>query len=249
VQNLLLAMTFYNLQNLGRLRDLLPPSIWPLARRLFCFIPPSLKHQAEIAYWRNEWASGRFSNDYYRRHMLGMAGETDDAFLRGKIVADFGCGPQGSLAWATTARLRIGIDVLADTYSEFDIRSHDMVYVSSTERTIPLPSNFVDILFTMNAIDHVKNLRAMCDEIRRVLVPGGKFFGSFNMCHRPTVCEPHTLTEGKLHKVLLKNLDVQFYKIAAPGPIGDWYGPCHWGEYIDKPIPHAHLWVRAIKPV
>jgi ubiquinone/menaquinone biosynthesis C-methylase UbiE len=241
-------MTFYNLQYLRRLLALLPLSIRPLALRLFRFTP-SLKHQAEMAYWRNEWASGNFHNDYYRRTMLGIAGETDDAFLRGKIVADFGCGPQGSLAWATAARLRIGIDVLADTYSAFDIRSHDMVYVSSTERTIPLPSNFVDIMFTMNAVDHVSKLRVICDEIRRVIIPGGKFFGSFNMCEPATFCEPQTLTEEKLHEVLLKYLNVQFYKIAPSGPIGDWYGPSHWGEYIDKPLPHAHLWVRAIKPV
>jgi ubiquinone/menaquinone biosynthesis C-methylase UbiE len=241
-------MTFYNLQNFNRLLVLLGPSIKPLAFRLLRFTP-SLKRQAEIAYWRNEWTSGGFSNDYYRRLMLGMAGEPNDSFLRGKIVADFGCGPQGSLAWATAARLRIGIDVLADTYSAFDIRSHDMVYVSSTERTIPLPSNFVDIMFTMNAIDHVSKLRVMCDEIRRVIVPGGKFFGSFNMCVPARLCEPQTLTEEKLHKVLLKYVNVQFYKIAPEGPIGDWYGPCHRGEYIDKPVPHAHLWVRAIKPV
>jgi ubiquinone/menaquinone biosynthesis C-methylase UbiE len=241
-------MMFYNPQNVSRLLVFLPPSIRPLAFRLLRFTP-SLKHQAEIAYWRNEWTSGNFHNDYYRRTMLGLAGETDDSFLRGKIVADFGCGPQGSLAWATAARLRIGIDVLADTYSAFDIRSHDMVYVNSTERTIPLPSNFVDIMFTMNAVDHVSKLRVICDELRRVLVPGGKFFGSFNMCEPATFCEPQTLTEEKLHKVLLKYLNVQFYKIAAEGPIGDWYGPLHWGEYIDKPIPHAHLWVRATKPV
>ena len=239
-------MTVYNLQKLGYLWYRLPPSIKPFAAR---FIPSSLKHQAEISYWRNEWTSGNFRNRYYRNEMLGIAGETDDVFLRGKIVADFGCGPQGSLAWATSARLRIGIDVLADTYSEFDIRSHDMVYVSSTERTIPLPSNFVDIMFTMNAIDHVSKLSVMCDEIRRVIVPGGKFLGSFNMCEPANFCEPQTLTEEKLHKFLLKYLDVQFYKIAPEGPEDDWYGPSRRGEYIDKPVPHAHLWVRAIKPV
>jgi hypothetical protein len=27
--------------------------------------------------------------------MLAMAEETDDGFLAGKVVADFGCGPQG----------------------------------------------------------------------------------------------------------------------------------------------------------
>jgi len=54
--------------------------------------------------------------------------------------------------------LRIGIDVLADCYAdEFtdNILSHGMIYLKSTEQVIPLPSAMVDILFTMNAIDHV----------------------------------------------------------------------------------------------
>ena len=57
------------------------------------------------------------------------------------------------------------------------------------------------------------------------------------MCEPATFCEPQTLTEEKAHKVLLKYLNVQFCNIAAPGPIGGWYGPVHWGEHIDKPAP------------
>jgi hypothetical protein len=69
------------------------------------------------------------------------------------------------------------------------------------------------------------------------------------MCEPATFCEPQILTEENVHKVLLKYLNVQFCNIVAPGPIGDWYGPLHWGEHIDKPVPHAHLWVSATKPV
>jgi hypothetical protein len=77
-------MMLYNVQNLNRLLGLVTPGIRPLAFHLLR-LTPSLKHQAEIAYWRNEWTSGNFANDYYRRTMLGMAGEPDEAFLRGKI--------------------------------------------------------------------------------------------------------------------------------------------------------------------
>jgi len=48
-----------------------------------------------------------------------------------------------------------------------------MIYLKSTEKVIPLPSEFVDIIFTVNAIDHVNNFEIMCDEIIRVLKPGG----------------------------------------------------------------------------
>lgn len=54
-----------------------------------------------------------------------------------------------------------------------NIISHGMIYLKSTEKVIPLPSEFVDIIFTVNAIDHVNNFEIMCDEIIRVLKPGG----------------------------------------------------------------------------
>src|SRR6185437_14216387 len=109
---------------------------------------------------------------YYERLMLGMAEEPNADFLSGKIVADFGCGPCGTLVWAPHALVRIGIDVLADRYAdEFPevIRSHGMIYVKSTEKVIPLPSDSVDVLFTLNAIDHVSDFPAMCSEIIRVI--------------------------------------------------------------------------------
>jgi SAM-dependent methyltransferase len=210
-------------------------------------MPTLFKHQDEIDYWRREWKAGCFANDYYRHTMLGMAGQDDDTFLKGKIVADFGCGPQGSLEWANAAKIRIGIDVLANAYSEFGIASHSMVYVCSSERGIPLPSNYIDVLYTMNAVDHVSNLRAMCQEIVRVLAPGGLFLGSFNLWEKATFSEPQTLTEEILQAELLRHLRVDFYRIAPPGPKGDTYAPFFERRYIDRPCEGAHLWVRATK--
>jgi SAM-dependent methyltransferase len=236
-------------QFLRQLKMLVPPSIRPWTKGALKLVPALFKHQEEIDYWRNEWRCGRFANDYYRRTMLGMAGQADEEFLRGKIVGDFGCGPQGSLEWAKTAKIRIGIDVLANLYSEFGIASHSMAYVCSTERWIPLPSNYVDVMYTLNALDHVSNLRAMCQEIIRVLAPGGLFLGSFNLWEEATFSEPQTLTEEKLQAEILRHLEVIFYRIAAPGPSGDTYGPFFEGKYIDQPCEGAHLWVRAIKPI
>jgi hypothetical protein len=67
-----------------------------------------LKYAAEVAFWRTflEESGGRFSNDHYRTLMLAMAGRNDAEFVRGRIVANFGCGPRGSLCWATAAHAR-----------------------------------------------------------------------------------------------------------------------------------------------
>lgn len=167
--------------------------------------------------------------------------------LAGKIVADFGCGPQGSLCWAGSARLRIGIDILANSYMEFGIASHDVCYVCSTEKRIPLPSGYVDVLYTMNALDHVADLDSICAELLRILAPGGVLIGSFNLGEPPSITEPQTLTEDALQAGLFRHLDVVSYRVAAPGSQDQVYR--HFFDGSSPPESGVRfLWVRARKP-
>lgn len=212
------------------------------------------KYDSELAYWqgRLEAEEGTFRNAHYKRLMLAMAEEPDETFLQGKIVADFGCGPRGSLVWAASAHLRIGIDVLADRYAEAfkdNMISHDMIYVKSTEQVIPLPSDFVDILFTVNAIDHVDNFSAMCKEIIRVLKPGGQFIGSFNLEEPPSPCEPQQLNEKIIQEHLLNVLDVQSYRTAQKSEKQGQYTPFFEGKLSYQPGQQGYLWVKAKKKI
>lgn len=200
----------------------------------------------ELAFWRSRLKinKGRFKNSHYERLMLAMAEESNDAFLKGKIVADFGCGPRGSLVWAHSANLRIGVDVLADNYAdEFtsNIISHGMIYLKSTENVIPLPSNFIDILFTLNAIDHVDNFSVMCAEIVRILKPGGQFIGSFNLEEPASPCEPQKLNEKIIKENLLNNLEIQSYRITKKGPKEDPYAHFFAGNIYTPPPPPPAL--------
>lgn len=210
------------------------------------------KYDSELAFWRSrlEMDHGTFSNVHYEQIMLGMAQETDKEFLRGKIVADFGCGPRGSLSWGDTALLRIGIDVLSDRYAdEFTSNtiSHNMVYLKSTEKVIPLPSGFVDIMFTLNAIDHVYNFQTMCHEILRVLKPGGAFIGSFNLEEPASVTEPQRLTEKILKETLLGSLEIESYRLSRRGPGKDTYALFLNGTPSYTPGEEGFLWVKARK--
>jgi hypothetical protein len=155
----------------------------------------------------------------------------------------------GSLCWATPARTRIGIDTMADAYSKFPIREQDMVYIASTERRIPLPSSYVDVLFTLNALDHVSFLRPMCAELLRILTPGGSFFGSFNLGEPATFSEPMTLTEKKIERELLGHLEVTSYlRAAAAGPKDGTYSNFRVPTAPAPPPDTGILWVRARKP-
>lgn len=78
------------------------------------------KCDSELIYWRKKFIEEghRFQNKHYKELMLNIAQETSDMFLDGKIVADFGCGPRGSLAWTDKPAIKLGIDVLAGKYLE-----------------------------------------------------------------------------------------------------------------------------------
>jgi SAM-dependent methyltransferase len=210
------------------------------------------KEMAEMRFWRSRHRidGGCFENGHYERLMLAVAGEPDSAWLTGTVVADFGCGPRGSLVWVSEAAVRIGIDVLAARYAtEFpdDIRSHGMVYVTSTERVIPLPSESVDVLFTVNALDHVAELEAMCDELLRILRPGGLLVASLNLDEPPAPSEPQRLTEDVLSSLLLSRLEVESYRTADRPAQGDAYEPFYEGRLGRTPGEPGFLWVRARK--
>jgi SAM-dependent methyltransferase len=211
-----------------------------------------IKKDHELNFWMNFWQnSGRnFENAKYKKIMLAMADQQDDSFLKGKIVADFGCGPRGTLAWAKSARLRIGIDVLSDKYADSfkeSIIKHDMIYVKSTEKVIPIPGDFVDVVFTLNAMDHVDNFRLMCQEINRILKPGGEFMGSFNLEEPATLCEPQCLNEELINQELLKHMQTLSYRIALHGPERDNYKNFFENNLNHEGGQRALLWVRARK--
>ncbi len=178
------------------------------------------KHSAELSYWQKVYRKegNRFDNSFYRKLMLGIAQEADDLFLMGKVVADFGCGPRGSLEWIEGAQDLIGIDVLSDKYLQAFPRHYSeskMRYVAGSESSIALPDASVDILFTINALDHVQNLDVMCAELIRILKPGGMLLGSFNLNEPPHKAEPLMLSESLLKDKLFGNLEIVTWRVTA----------------------------------
>ena len=122
-----------------------------------------------------------------------------------------------------------------------------MIYLKSTEKVIPLPSEFVDTVFTLNAMDHVNSFADMCREVIRILKPGGSFIGSFNIGGRATETEPQSLNERIIQESLLKNLDVKSYRLTGRDPAENVYEPLLEGKESYEPGQEGLLWVRGIK--
>lgn len=212
------------------------------------------KYQSELGYWKDvHGTEARFQNGNgdYRDIMLGIAQEPNDEFWKGKVVADFGCGPQGSLTWTKTPSVKLGIDVLASQYLENfgdELIGHDMIYVTSSEERIPIPDEYVDVLCTINSLDHVVNLDQMISEILRILKPGGTLLGSFNLYEPRTGCEPQTLTENILSDKLFKHFKIYSSRMIYKDEQGSYQ------NLIDNNLIEASdgitptiLWVRAEK--
>ena len=212
-----------------------------------------IKYTAELQFWINHLAKhgGHFPDGGYRWLMLSLLEADDDTALQGKIVADFGCGPQGSLCWTESPARCFGIDVLVPAYLEYfgdDMKNHSMEYVPCTESSIPLPDNSVDVLFTINSLDHVQNLEVICGELLRILKPGGLFAGSFNLHEPACPTEPQCLDEPLLRQQLFRHLNVKSYRVALKHSQST-YANFQSGNLIARPNPNKPciLWVTGEK--
>jgi SAM-dependent methyltransferase len=175
----------------------------------------NLKYEEELSYWKERYdkEGSKLGHAHYKQLMLLISGKDEEFFLD-KIVADFGCGPRGSLLWMTNARIRIGIDVLVDRYVGLGIANHNVAYVRSSEAEIPLATGYVDVMFTVNSMDHVLYVDRMLDEVFRVLRPGGLFAASLNLDEPATPTEPATLTEEFIKEKIVPRLHVTRCKVA-----------------------------------
>jgi len=157
------------------------------------FAPVAWKEYNELRYWKQRKADeGALTNDHYKVFFTDHFGLTDDDY-QGKTVLDIGCGPRGSLEWATMANRTIGLDPLAEQYLKLGADKHRMEYLSEPSEAIPLPDASCDIVCSFNSLDHVDDLMQSIAEIKRVTKPGGHFLLLLELNHAPTPTEPHDI--------------------------------------------------------
>jgi SAM-dependent methyltransferase len=172
----------------------------PVVAALF---PTAFKHHSELSYWRSRFNAekGSLSNSHYEPLYTTVYDLTRDDYTD-KAVIDIGCGPRGSLEWATMAAERVGLDPLADQYLKLGASKHAMKYVTAPSENIPFPDGYFDIVTCLNALDHVDKISETIAEIKRVTRKGGFFLVSVEIDHLPTPMEPLVLTERDMDQFL-----------------------------------------------
>ncbi|MCW3027655.1 MAG: hypothetical protein JWN81_866 [Solirubrobacterales bacterium] len=153
------------------------------------------KSSAEFNYWQKRYrqegdltrGAGHLEAAYTEQFGL-----TKD-FYAGKRVLDIGCGPRGSLEWATGALERVGLDPLVPQYRQLGIDGHQMSYVGAGAEAIPFPDEHFDIVTAFNALDHVDDVAAAIQEITRVAKVGATCLIIVEVNHEPTPTEPQRL--------------------------------------------------------
>lgn len=169
----------------------------PVVRRLKkAFVSPvdleglTPKGFQELRYWdrrrNSEW---RLRNTWYQHFYTEQFG-LELSFYAGKRMLDIGCGPRGSLEWASPAALRVGLDPLTERYVPLGIQRQAMRYVAAQGEHMPIANASVDVVTSFNSLDHVDELSYARDEIVRVLARGGAFLLLVDINHEPTDSEP-----------------------------------------------------------
>lgn len=150
------------------------------------------KRRAELGYWKaRSSAEGGLRGTYYERFFTDYFGLTRSDY-DGKRVLDIGCGPRGSLEWATNALERVGLDPLARDYEKLNGRSHAMSLVAGVAERIPFPDGHFDVIASFNSLDHVDDLARAIAEIGRVAAPGARLLLLTDVNHEPTFTEPQS---------------------------------------------------------
>lgn len=168
----------------------------------------SEKHLYEISFWSRThevegigaFISERCTQGVFRKYLTTLMIPAD--YFQFKTVVDIGCGPRGSLH-CFEAEKKYGVDPLAHIYAVlFGINQHDMTYLSEFAHDLSLPSDSVDVVVSVNSLDHCEELIFVLTQIRRVLKEGGEFRLNFNLQPKPTLTEPTSMSSEELVSLL-----------------------------------------------
>lgn len=133
---------------------------------------------------------------------------------------DVGCGPNPILAFVEKGT-RLGIDPLMPFYQErFVFPPGVEVHEGTIEELAPVPDGRADIIFSMNNIDHIKDIQSAVKTLRRKLNPTGYLVISVN------------IVLSSLARYLSKSVDI--YRFVDPTHTYHFHSPEEVAAQLDS---------------
>jgi len=209
-------------ESLGRVADSVYAKVFPTR----------YKEAHELSYWNGRVAAESvLHNEHYQFFYTEFFG-LDLSFYQGKKILDIGCGPRGSLEWATEASERVGLDPLATEYLKMGASRHQMRYVDAPSEHIPFPDGHFDVVCSFNSLDHVGDLDLTTAEIKRVLKPSGLFLLITEINHPATACEPIVIKD--VASVFADAFEIESLRTYEIGDQHDIYGQLRMNARFDE---------------
>lgn len=176
----------------------------------------------EFSFWKWQFSIGNIDqvqrNVYYKNIME----DNCDIFFNffntfnfdKKTIVDVGSGPYGILH-VIDAPCKIATDSLMDNYRQlgYQVDSDNVESMNiNIEDLSLLGVQFADVVFCLNAIDHVQNPKKGIEEIFSIMKIGGLFLlmtdmrqeGQTDSCHKLVVNESDILEWVKKFKIIRK---------------------------------------------
>jgi SAM-dependent methyltransferase len=171
--------------------------------------PTDPQSLAEESYWQYYEETGLQSED-----------------LRGLVVVDIASGPRNSLArFAAAQRIGIeptilGVEKILRSRHGTSVRDHAMLYLPTVAEETLLPTGLADVVFCINAFDHLDDPAAGLAEFARILKPGGRLYLSLHDEGNVSANEPNPLSYARVEQLLRESgqFDVAIELRTTPRP-------------------------------
>lgn len=197
------------------------------------------KEKYEFSYWKRKGI--KKGTRRYRSTLKYFFSNGYD-HINNKVIADVGCGPfVGVLPFFNKSNTLLAVDPLASKYKK--LVNQKIKIIQGFGENLKIKSNFCDMVFCINAIDHSNDPKKFALELCRVLKSGGRLFIHLHIKH-PTlkrdIGHPFAISEAEVRSGLFKKLTVEDIKVMDYDPIDNKKRVTLIGTFVKKEIKNGN---------